>query len=87
MIHTEYSKEFQSIAEALTLQAIKDYSKYYVKVLRDPQDSDAKALMQKMEDFIVTEPLVQELISDTLELLFKIDLRIEAEHARRAICH
>ena len=39
--------------------------------------------MQKCEDYIMTDPLVAELISDPLEFLYKLDLQIEADHERR----
>ena len=65
------------------LQVVKDYSKSYSKVLRDPTDKKAEAKMQKCEDYIMTDPLVAELISDPLEFLYKLDLQIEADHERR----
>ena len=83
VIRIDNSKGYISLAEAIVLQAVKDYSRSYSKVLKDPTDKKAEATMQKCEDYIMTEPLVAELISDPLEFLYKLDLQIEADHERR----
>lgn len=83
VIRIDHSKGYVSLAEAIVLQAIKDYSRSYSKVLKDPADRKAEAMMQKCENYIMTDPLVAQLISDPLEFLYKLDLQIEADHERR----
>ena len=75
-----------SLAECVVLQAVKDYSRSYRKVLRDPDDEQADAMMQECEDFLITSVLVKELIDDPEALLFRLDQQIEAEHTRRKRC-
>lgn len=88
VIRIDNSKGYISLAEAIVLQAVKDYSRSYSKVLRDPTDEKSKVIMQKCEDYIMTSPLVAQLISDPLEFLYKLDLQIEADHERRMRrCH
>ena len=72
-----------SLAEAVVLQAIKDYSRSYSRVLMDPTDKRAADLMQKCEDYIMTDSMVSELISDPLEFLYRLDKQIEDAHERR----
>ena len=83
-IKIDKSNDYISLIEAIVLQAVMDYSSSYSKVLRDPSDKKAEAYMQKCEDYIMTDPLVAELISDPLEFLYKLDLQIEAYNERRA---
>ena len=83
-IKIDKSNDYISLIEAIVLQAVMDYSSSYSKVLRDPSDKKAEAYMHKCEDYIMTDPLVAELISDPLEFLYKLDLQIEAYNERRA---
>ena len=83
VIRIDHSNGYTSLAEAIVLQAVKDYTRSYSKVLRDPTDKKAERMMQKCEDFIMTDPLVSELINDPLEFLYKLDLQIEAAHERK----
>ena len=83
VIRIDNSKGYTSLAEAIVLQVIKDYSRSYSNVLRDPTDEKARNIMQKCEDYIMTDPLVSELISDPLEFLYKLDKQIEDAHERR----
>ncbi len=88
VIRIDNHKGYVSLAEAIVLQAVKDYSKSYSKVLRNHTDEESKNIMQKCEDYIMTSPLVAQLISDPLEFLYKLDLQIEADHDRRMRrCH
>ena len=88
VIRIDNSKGYISLAEAIVLQAVKDYSRSYSKVLRDPTDEKSKDKMQECEDYIMTSPLVAQLISDPLEFLYRLDLQIEADHERRMRrCH
>ena len=88
IIRIDNSKGYISLAEAIVLQAVKDYSRSYSKVLRDPKDEKSRDIMQKCEDYIMTSPLVAQLVSDPLEFLYKLDLQIEADHKRRMRrCH
>ena len=83
IIRIDNSRGTISLAEAMVLQAVKDYSRSYGKFLRDPSDREAEALMQKCEDYIMTDALVGELIADPLEFLYKLDQQIEAANERR----
>ena len=85
-IRFDNSHDFESLAESIILQAVKDYIRSYRKILRDPADEKATAVMQECEDFLVTDARVSEMISDPLELLYRLDRQIELEHARRMKC-
>ena len=85
-ITIDNSYGIESLAESIVLQAVKDYIRAYRKVLRDPSDTKAVSVMQECEDFIVTDNRVAELITDPLELLYRLDKQIETEHDRRTRC-
>ena len=80
------SNDIESLAECIILQAVKDYVRSYRRILRDPADKKAAAVMKECEDFLVTDARVNEMISDPLELLYRLDQQIEKEHARRMQC-
>lgn len=61
-------------------QKIKAYSESYSKVLRDPDDKDAKDAMNSCENEIMTDPGCLQLIKDPLELLYELDKQIEMEY-------
>ena len=85
-IYFDNSHDYESLAESIILQAVKDYVRSYKRILRNPADTKAAAVMQECEDFLVTDARVSEMISDPLELLYRLDQQIEQEHMRRMQC-
>lgn len=85
-IYFDNSNGLDSLAESIILQAVKDYTRSYRKILRNPADKKAAAVMKECEDFLVADARVSEMISDPLELLYRLDQQIEKEHQRRMQC-
>ena len=83
VIRINHENGYISVAEAIVLQVVKDYSKSYSKVLRDPSDKAAARMMRIYEDDIVMDPDVESLVGDPLEFLYKLDKQIEDAHERR----
>ena len=70
------------------LDMIKQYSRLYCMVLRDPSDKVAARMMRIYENDIVMDPDVERLVGDPLEFLYKLDKQIEDAHERRMKrCH
>ena len=69
--------------ESDILDTIKQYSRLYCKVLRNPSDKYAAKMMRIYEDDIVMDPDVEKLVGDPLEFLYKLDKQIEDAHERR----
>ena len=69
--------------ESDILDTIKQYSRLYCSVLRDPSDKYAAKMMRIYEDDIVMDPDVEKLVGDPLEFLYKLDKQIEDAHERR----
>ena len=51
-IRFDNSHGYESLAESIVLQAVKDYTRSYRAVLRDPENKKAAAMMKECEDFI-----------------------------------
>ena len=51
-IYFDNKYDYESFAESIVLQAIKDYTRSYRAVLRNPGNNTAAAMMKECEDFI-----------------------------------
>ena len=76
---------YESLAESIVLQAVKDYTRSYRAVLRNPENKKAAAMMKECEDFIESRWFRMLCDLDPEELLFRLDLDIETEFYRRLI--
>lgn len=85
-IRMDNSNGYESLLESIILQAVKDYTRAYRRVLRDPEDKKAYSMMQECEDFIESDTFRTMCGLDPEELLYNLDQQIEAEHARRERC-
>jgi hypothetical protein len=82
-IRFDNSHGYESLAESIVLQAVKDYTRSYRAVLRDPENKKAAAMMKECEDFIESRWFRMLCDLDPEELLFRLDLDIETEFYRR----
>jgi hydrogenase maturation factor len=74
---------YQSLAESVVLQAVKDYTNSYREVLKDPGNKKAAKMMQECEDFIESRWFRMLCNLDPEELLYKIDVELEKVYGRR----
>ena len=74
---------YESLAESIVLQAVKDYTRSYRVVLRNPDNYQAAAMMKECEDFIESRWFRMLCNLDPDELLYRLDKDIEAEYYRR----
>ena len=75
---------YESLAESIVLQAVKDYTRSYRVVLRNPENYQAAAMMRECEDFIESRWFRMLCDLDPEELLYRLDKEIEAAYCRRA---
>ena len=80
-IYFDNSHGYESLAESIVLQAVKDYR----AVLRNPENKKAAAMMKECEDFIESRWFRMLCDLDPEELLYRLDLDIEIEFYRRLI--
>ena len=74
---------YESLAESIVLQAVKDYTRSYRAVLRNPENYQAAAMMKECEDFIESRWFRMLCELDPEELLYRLDKEIEVEFRRR----
>ena len=74
---------YESLAESIVLQAVKDYTRSYRTVLRNPDNYKAAAMMKECEDFIESRWFRMLCELDPEELLYRLDKEIEVEFRRR----
>ena len=74
---------YQSLAESVVLQAVKDYTNSYRAVLKDPGNKKAAKMMQECEAFIESRWFRMLCNLDPEELLYKIDVELEKVYGRR----
>ena len=74
---------YESLAECIVLQAVKDYTRSYRTVLRNPENYKAAAMMKECEDFIESRWFRMLCDLDPEELLYRLDTEIEAAYLRR----
>ena len=84
-IHFDNKYGYESLAKSIVLQAVKDYTRSYRAVLRNPENKKAAAMMKECEDFIESRWFRMLCDLDPEELLFRLDLDIETEFYRRLI--
>ena len=82
-IHFDNKYGYESLAECIVLQAVKDYTRSYRVVLRNPDNFKAAAMMKECEDFIESRWFRMLCDLDPEELLYRLDKDIEAEFRRR----
>lgn len=82
-INLDNSYDYQSLAENVVLQAVKDYTNAYRAVLRDPNNKEAAKMMQECEDFIESRWFRMLCDLDPEELLYNIDQNLEKTYGRR----
>ena len=81
-IYFDNSHGYESLAECIVLQAVKDYTTYRA-VLRNPENKKAAAMMKECEDFIESRWFRMLCDLDPEELLYRLDKEIEADYYRR----
>ena len=69
--------------ESYALEMIREYSRSYSRVLKDPSDKEAASTMRICEDYIVMDEDIESLVGDPLEFLYRLDKQIEDAHERR----
>ena len=74
---------YESLAESIVLHAVKDYTRSYRTVLRNPDNYKAAAMMKECEDFIESRWFRMLCELDPEELLYRLDKEIEVEFRRR----
>jgi hypothetical protein len=74
---------YQSLAESVVLQAVKDYTNSYRAVLKDPGNKEAAKMMQECEDFIESRWFRMLCDLDPEELLYRIEVELEKAYGRR----
>ena len=72
-----------SDGERDALEMIREYSRSYSRVLRDPADKESASIMRICEDYIVMDEDIEGLVGDPLEFLYRLDKQIEDAHERR----
>ena len=82
-IHFDNKYGYESLAESIVLQAVKDYTRSYRVVLRNPDNYQAAAMMKECEDFIESRWFRMLCDLDPEELLYRLDKEIEADYYRR----
>ncbi|MBP3897470.1 MAG: hypothetical protein J6D57_06535 [Mogibacterium sp.] len=82
-IHFDNKYGYESLAESIVLQAVKDYIRSYRVVLRNPDNYQAAAMMKECEDFIESRWFRMLCDLDPEELLYRLDKEIEADYYRR----
>ena len=71
---------YWSLAEAIVLQAVRDYENCTKKLLKGTGNDRDKWMMQECEDFIVSKWVKRTFDIDTDELLAMIDEELYAEY-------
>ena len=69
--------------ESYALEMIREYSRSYSRVLKDPSDKESASTMRICEDYIVMDEDIEGLVGDPLEFLYRLDKQIEDAHERR----
>ena len=72
-IRFNYDHDYWSLAEAIVLQAVKDYENCMKRLLKGIGTDRDKWMMQECEDFIVSKWVKRTFDIDTEELLYLID--------------
>ena len=72
-IRFNYDHDYWSLAEAIVLQAVKDYENCTKRLLKGVGTDRDKWMMQECEDFIVSKWVKRTFDIDTEELLYLID--------------
>lgn len=79
-IRFNYEHDYWSLAEAIVLQAVKDYELCTKKLLKGIGTDRNKWMMQECENFIVSKWVKRTFDIDTEELLTRIDEELYAEY-------
>ena len=79
-IRFNFEHDYWSLAEAIVLQAVKDYERCTKKLLKGIGTDRDKWMMQECEDFIVSKWVKRTFDIDTEELLTRIDEELYAEY-------
>ena len=74
---------YDSLAQSIVLQAVKDYIRSYRAVLKNPRNDEAAAMMKECENFIESRWFRMLCDLDPEELLYRLDREIEAPYYRR----
>ena len=75
---------YESLAESIVLQAVKDYTRSYRTLLRFPDNYQAAAMMRECENFIESRWFALLCDLDPEELLYRLDREVESAHYRRS---
>ena len=79
-IRFNYDHDYWSVAEAIVLQAVKDYKNCAKRLLKGAGSDRDKQMMQECEDFIVSKWVKRTFDIDTEELLAMIDEELLKEY-------
>ena len=79
-IRFNFEHDYGSLAEAIVLQAVKDYERCTKKLLKGIGTDRDKWMMQECENFIVSKWVKRTFDIDTEELLTRIDEELYAEY-------
>ena len=79
-IRFNYDQDYWSLAEAIVLQAVKDYERCTKKLLKGIGTDHDKWMMQECENFIVSKWVKKTFDIDTEEILAMIDEELYAEN-------
>ena len=79
-IRFNYDHDYWSVAEAIVLQAVKDYKNCVKKLLKGAGTDRDKRMMQECENFIVSKWVKRTFDIDTEELLAMIDAELFKEY-------
>lgn len=85
-IRFNYDQDYWSLAEAIVLQAVKDYERCTKNLLKGIGTDRDKWMMQECENFIVSKWVKRTFNIDTEELLAKIDEELYAEYGGNYEC-
>ena len=80
------TKGLNSPAGQELLLTLDDYEIWYRILLKDPDDREARLMLEDCENYILDEPSVKHFIEDPGEYLFELDEIIEAEFWGRMRC-
>ena len=79
-IRFNYDHEYWSLAEAIVLQAVKDYTHCTKRLLKGKGSDSDKWMLQECEAFIVSKWVKRTFDLDFEELLARIDKEIYEEY-------